>query len=76
MLRKVMKADQLHDDTMEMTATAGSSRAVLFRSRGEAGALALAIRPEAGQEQQKWVEADQRRTSEMDNLVSKLARGR
>lgn len=75
MLRKVVEANQLPDYTMEMAATVDGSPAVLFRLRGEAEALALAARLEAEQERRNRVEADRRRTAEVDNLMDKLARG-
>lgn len=76
MLRKVVEADQLPDYTMQMAATADGSPAVLFRLRGEAEALALAARLEAEQERRNRVEADRRRTAEVDDLMDKLAHGR
>lgn len=73
MLRKVVEADQLPDYAMQMAATADGSPAVLFQLRGEAEALALTARLEAEQERRNRFDADRRRTSEVDDLMDKLA---
>lgn len=57
-----------------MATTADGSSATLFRLRGEAEALALTAKLEAEQERRHRFDADQRRTSEMDDLMDRLAK--
>ena len=74
MLRKIIEANQLPDYAVEMATTVDGSPAVTFRLRGEAEALALSEQLQAEQERRARLEADRRRTSEVDDLMDRLAR--
>ncbi|WP_277984594.1 replication initiator protein A [Sphingomonas faeni] len=76
MLRKIIEADQLPDYSLSMTQTVDGAPAVLFRLRGEAEAAELRAKLEADQARQERLDADRRRTGEVDNLMDRLARGR
>ncbi|WP_065847787.1 replication initiator protein A [Sphingobium sp. Ndbn-10] len=75
MLRKIVEANQLPDYTMEWAQTTNNSPAILFRMRGEAEALALSAELETERDRRERVEADRRRTQEVDDLMDRLARG-
>jgi plasmid replication initiation protein len=74
MLRKIIEANQLPDYVLEMATTTDGSPAVLFRLRGEAEALALTEQLKAEQERRARLDADRRRTAEVDDLMDRLAR--
>jgi plasmid replication initiation protein len=76
MTRRVIEADQLPDYTVEMTETADGSPAVRFRLRGEAEALALSARLQADQERRERFDADRRPTTQVDDLMDRIAGGR
>ena len=73
MLRRVIEADQLPDYTMETAETTDKSPAVLFRLRGEAEALALAEKMRVEEERRARIDADRRRTDEVDAHMDRLA---
>jgi len=75
MIRRVVDADQLPDYSVEMAATTDGSPAVRFRLRGEAEALALSARLHAEQERRSRFESDRRRTSQVDDLMDRIAKG-
>lgn len=74
MLRKIVEANQLPDYALKMAETVDGSPAVLFRLRGEAEALALSAQLQADQDRRDRVDAQRRRTSEVDGLMDKLTR--
>lgn len=76
MIRRVVDADQLPDYALELAATADGSPAVRFRLRGEAEALALSARLQDEQDQRDRFEADRHRTTQVDELMDRLSRGR
>jgi len=73
MLRKIVEINQLPDYALEMVATSDGSPAIQFRLRGEAEALALSEQLQAEQDRRDRVEADRRRTLEVDTLMDRLS---
>lgn len=73
MLRKIVEANQLPDYAVEMVATNDGSPAIQFRLRGEAEALALSEQLQAEQDRRDRMEADRRRTTEVDDLMDRLS---
>ena len=73
MLRKIVEANQLPDYAVEMVATNDGSPAIRFRLRGEAEALALSEQLQAEQDRRDRMEADRRRTTEVDDLMDRLS---
>ena len=73
MLRKIVEANQLPDYAVEMVATNDGSPAIQFRLRGEAEALALSEQLQAEQDRRDRMEADRRRTAEVDDLMDRLS---
>ena len=73
MLRKIVETNQLPDYTVEMVATNDGSPAIQFRLRGEAEASALSEQLQAEQNRRDRLEADRRRTEEVDNLMDRLS---
>lgn len=75
MIRRVVEANQLPDYAMESVQTSDGAAAVHFRLRGEAEAEALHEQLEADRERRERVQADIRRTREVDALMDRRARG-
>ncbi len=73
MLRKIVEINQLPDYAVEMVATNDGSPAIQFRLRGEAEALALSEQLQAEQDRRDRMEADRRRTTEVDDLMDRLS---
>ena len=73
MLRRVIEADQLPDYMMEPAETVDKSPAVMFRRRGEVEAMALAERMRAEDERRARLDADRRRTEQVDARMDQLS---